>query len=120
MCKDSAGGTACGLEAALASEFVFDLAIDALKLPGEICDHQFQGIFACVDDAPKLGALRGAEVVVGESNPRLHNVPPPQAGTLAVEFDSSVWHALDPQRRAASDVDNATRRYKFPASSWHG
>ena len=60
VCKASADETARGLAAVLAPEFVFDLAIDALKLPWEIRDHQFQRIFASVDDAPKLGALCGA------------------------------------------------------------
>ena len=108
------------IEMALAPQLILDLAIDALELISEIRDQQFQRIFAGVDDTPELGALRVAQAVISEPDPRLHDVAPPQAGALAVDIDGSVWHALSPRRRAASDGDNATGRDKFPAGSWHG
>ena len=67
-----------------------------------------------IDDAPQLGALRGAELLAGKLDPGLHDLTAPRLRARMDVFDGCVWHALVP-RRAASGSYNATRRDKYLA-----
>lgn len=86
----------CYLTPHLPSQLVLDLAVDALKLSGEVRDKRFQRAFAAVDDPPELGALRTAQAFIGKPDPGLNDVTPPQTGALVLDIDWSIWHALDP------------------------
>ena len=78
-----------------AAQFVFDLAVDALELGREILHQHFQAPLAAVDDLPQLMALIVCEALVGELDPRLHDVAAPRFCAGADEFGWLFWHALD-------------------------
>jgi hypothetical protein len=87
-----------------ATQFVLDLAIDLLELGGEIPHQHFQTPFAGIDNAPQFGALGVRQVVVGESDPGLHDRATPRPRACMDGFDSSVWHALIPGRAASGET----------------
>src|SRR4051812_14911066 len=84
-----------------APQFALDLAVDALELGGKIAHQHLQAPLAIIDDAPQFGALIIGEAFVGQPDPGLDDLAPPELRARMNEFDSPVWHALIP-RRAAS------------------
>ena len=77
-------------------QFVLDLAVDALKLGGEIPHQHLQAPLAVIDDAPQFDALIVRELLIGKPDPGLHDLAAPQLRARMDEFDRSVWHALIP------------------------
>ena len=64
---------------------------------GKSVHQHLQAPLAVVDDPPEFGALRAAEVVVGEPDPGLHDLAAPRLRARADEFDRyATWHALSP------------------------
>jgi hypothetical protein len=77
-------------------QLVLDLAVDALELGGKILNQHPQAPLANIDDLPKLGVLRAAEIEIGEFDPRLDDVAPPRFRASEVRFRQQLWHALSP------------------------
>jgi hypothetical protein len=81
-----------------------DLAVDALKLGGKIPHRRPQAVFAMIHDPPQLGALRGAEMLVGKPDPGLHDFAAPRLRARMDVFDGWLWHALAPRRAASGET----------------